>query len=238
MREGGQAGALLVASAPLCAALPFATHVGWLGPIAAGTCAWLYLRLRHEAPRLRVVGVLLAWAAMLSASFIVLTALRPELAGEVIPRGPAYWDEMRPWLFTGEGKEASPARFVPEHLLHVSAFVVLAAISGGWLGLILGAFLMGYMSYYIGQVVLLADAALPAAILAWHPWAVLRVVAFVGLGVSFARLLLVRPGVRTWLREEWGFLLASGALWLCDLTMKAALAPHWAGFIRYASGID
>ncbi len=231
------AGLVLLASAPVTAVLPYVLGAGWAGPVAAGTCAFAYLVLARREPRAGVVLFLLLWAAVLSGSQVTLVATFPARAAGVVPHGPAYWDEMRPYLLTGVGKESDPSRFVPEHLLHLGAFIVLAAASGGLLALVLGAYLLGYMSYYVGQVVLLSDRPLLGAVLGWHPWSLFRVAAFVVLGVSLARLLLDRPGAARWWAEERGALAVGLLLWLTDLAMKIVLSPWWAGILRSAAGI-
>ncbi len=231
-------GAWLVLSAPLAAALPFATGWRWSAPLAAGSLAFWFLASRRDRTRPGVVGWLLAWAAALSLSFVALTAVAPETAAQVIPHARSYWNEMRPWLETGVGPEASPAAFVPQHLLHLVAFVVLAAATGGWGGLVLGAYLLGFMSFYVGMTASLAERPLAAVALAWHPWSLLRVAAFVLLGVCLSRLLLERMPPRAWLHAERRRLAFAAALWGADLVLKGLLAPHWPELLRRAAGIE
>lgn len=228
---------LLVASAPLAALAPLATGLPLSASLLGGSAAWAYLVWARRAPAPRVIGVLLAWAFALSLATITFTVFDPERAAELVPRGSTYWAEMKPWLLTGAGKESTPSAFVPEHVLHVSAFLVLALISAGWGALVLGALLMGYMSYYVGQVVLLSDAPFVAGLLAWHPWAVMRVIAFVILGVSVAKILLLREGLRTWWARERGLLAIAGALWVGDLVLKSLIAGPWSGVIRSLGGV-
>ena len=99
------------------------------------------------------------------------------------------------WIATGEAPENHPAVFIPIHLLHLAVFLVLAWASAGYLGLVLGAFLVGYMSYFVGCYAVASAHPLLGAVAAWVPWSVLRVFAFVLLGCLFARPLLVR---RAW----------------------------------------
>src|SRR5262245_65307536 len=98
---------------------------------------------------------------------------------------------MFTWIASGTGKEVTPSRFVPEHLLHLGGFLVLTVVSGGYLGLVLGAFLTGYMSYFVGSFALTSGRPFVGALVAWVPWSVIRVMAFVLLGALLARPLLV-----------------------------------------------
>ena len=229
---------LLVLSAPLAVFTPLASGLPLSAALLGGSAAWVYLAWARRAPTVRVVSVLLTWAFTLSFATILFTVAEPERAADLIPRGSVYWAEMKPWLLTGVGKESTPSDFIPEHLLHVSAFLLLALVSGGWAALVLGALLMGYMSFYVGQVVLLAEVPLAAGVLAWHPWALMRVVAFVILGVSVARILLLREGLSSWWRTERPALALAASLWVGDILLKTLISRPWSGVIRSLAGID
>lgn len=226
--------ALLLAAVPAAFAVTLAAGRGAPGIVLAASAAWLFLVRHRAAPRGRLIAALGAWAAAWSLLLATFTALDPARAAALIPRAEAYWNEMRPWLWTGEGKEANPAAWLPEHLLHLAGFALLAAATGGWAGLVLGAWLLGYMSYWVGQVAAHGRLPLVAGTLAWVPWSVLRVAAFLVLGVALSRLLLDREGLRAWWRAERGQVAAAGALWLGDALLKAVLAPHWPAVIRAA----
>ena len=155
----------------------------------------------------------MAWAALLSAGVIILLLVRPALAMQGILNGPAYRTEMAGWILTGEGKEVSPALFVPEHLLH------------------LGAFLLAYMSFFVGSVAAASAQPLLGGLAAWVPWSVIRVMAFVLLGTLLARPLLVRQRWPFERREGLLFALAFAGI-AADLTMKTLLAPYWGQLLR------
>jgi hypothetical protein len=173
---------------------------------------------------------------MMSTSIIVVTARDPGRVGGAVLNGPAYRDEMFDFIATGTGRESQPARFVPQHLVHLAAFAVLTAASAGVLGLLLGAGLVDYMSYYVGALAAGPEPGLAAA-LGWPPWAVVRVVAFILLGTVLARPLLARvtgrpPAamrVRNWV-------VAAATLLLLDVVLKALLAERWAALLRPCLG--
>ena len=228
---------LPAALAPLAAILGIASGRALLLPILATAAvypiyAWLILRGRPGA----AAGAAVLWAASLSASIVVMTARDPGRAAGAVLNGPAYRDEMFAFIASGSGRESQPARFVPQHLLHLVAFTALTAASGGLLGLALGAGLVGYMSFYVGALAAGPEPGL-AALFGWPPWAVLRVVAFILLGTVLARPLLARlarrPMATVRLRRWLG--TAAGLL-LLDMVLKALLAPRWAALLRPCIG--
>ncbi|HEU4402505.1 MAG TPA: hypothetical protein VFT43_10415 [Candidatus Polarisedimenticolia bacterium] len=191
--------------------------------------ARLILRGRHG----RAAAVVLLWAALLSGLVIAYAARHPGTAGGLILGGPAYRDEMFGFLRSGVGREGDPRAFVPQHLLHLGLFVILSVASAGFLGLALGAILVGYMSYYVGALAAAGGGCARAFLLGWPPYALLRVTGYVLLGVALARPLLFAaarrpraPFVR-W-RAWYAF---AGALLLADLLLKSLLAPAWADLL-------
>lgn len=180
---------------------------------------------------LRAWGLAMIWAGLLSLGVIVLVLVAPEAAGNGILNGEAYREEMFHWIATGAGRENEPRAFIPQHLLHVTLFVLLTWASAGYLGLALGAFLLNYMSYFVGSFAVASGRPLLGAVAAWVPWSVLRVMAFVLLGVLFARPLLAR---RIWpFRGREYRLLGLALLGLsADILVKALLAPTYGRFLR------
>jgi hypothetical protein len=172
------------------------------------------------------------WAASLSVSIIAVTMADPARLAPVIVNGAAYRDEMISWVATGIGRESDPARFIPQHLLHLAAFILLALASAGLLGLLLGAVLVGYMSFYVG---VLASGPEPVrgALIGWPPYAVVRVVAYIVLGTVLARPLLGRlarrplPPMST---RRW--IGVAAALLVLDIVLKTLLAARWAAYLR------
>ena len=176
------------------------------------------------------------WAASLSASVIGFTRFDPERTAGIVLNGPAYRDEMFAFIAAGEGRESDPTRFIPQHALHLGLFLLATAASGGVLGLLMGAALVGYMSFYVGALTLGPEPVV-GALLGWPPWAILRVTGFILIGTALSRpilgrltgLALPRSGdVRL-------YLLAAGCLVL-DVVLKALLATTWAGLLRPCLG--
>jgi hypothetical protein len=204
----------------------------WLLPLAAPFTIFPAFAQRVRERRYAAAWSLgMLWAALLSLGVIVLTCLRPRLAGAGILHGVAYRDEMFGWIRTGHGKETTPAAFVPEHLFHLALFIVLTLASGGYLGLALGAFLIDFMSYFVASVVRASTHPALASIAAWVPWSVVRVMAFVLIGALLARPLLARQRWGFERKEQRLFALAAAGI-VGDLLMKTLLAPGWGLILR------
>ncbi|HET6372483.1 MAG TPA: hypothetical protein VFG76_04200 [Candidatus Polarisedimenticolia bacterium] len=214
----------------------FSLDARWLLPLLASLPAWAGLALPLRAGRRGLaVTMVLWWAMWLAVSSVGLTLCWPERAGSVILNGVEYRDEMFQWILTGLGKESSPAQFIPQHLLHAGVFCLAAVVSGGALALVMGAALLDYMGFYVGELIARCAGSghvARALLLAWNPWSVIRIVSFVILGVVLAEPLIGKllggsapSGGRRW------WILAALAGLLADMALKASLAPLWPGLL-------
>ncbi len=214
---------------PLLAAVPGGR---WLLPLLAPLVLYPSFRERVAARDYSAAwGLTMLWAFLLSAGVVLLTWLWPEAARDGIWNGETYRAEMFGWIATGAGREADWRASLPQHLLHLAAFLVLTYVSAGYLGLALGAALVAYMSYFVGSYAAASGAPLLGAVAAWVPWSVVRVAAFVLLGCLLARPLLVR---RPWpfeRREARLFALGFAGI-VADVLLKAALARPYGIFLR------
>jgi hypothetical protein len=208
----------------------------WLAPLVAPLPLWPAFSAAVRVDRRgRAFAFGLLWALLLSVSTIALTQAAPRAAGRGIWNAEPYRLEMFRWIETGIGKEVEPARFLPEHALHLGAFALLSLASGGYLGLVLGAALLAYMNYFVGAFALSSGLPCLGALAAWVPWALVRVVAFVALGSILARPLLVGrsraldSADRRWL--AWAF---AGVL--ADAALKTLLAPAYGLWLRRLLG--
>jgi hypothetical protein len=171
------------------------------------------------------------WALLLSIGVILLVFLMPEAARDGIVEGERYRQEMFGWIATGEGKENEWRQFLPEHLLHLVVFLLVTWLSGGYLGLVLGAILTAYMSYFVGSYAAASGHPFLGSLAAWVPWSVIRVCAFVLFGAVFARPLLVR---KAWPFErlEHRLMALAAAGIAADILIKTFLARHYGLFLR------
>lgn len=225
---------LVVLAAVLSYPIGLALGIPWLLPIlnaAPAYAAMVALLVRGE--QRRAVLVMLAWAAALAVAGTVTFAVWPRPPGPLVLNGPEYRDEMFAWIRTGEGREGSPLLFVPQHALHLAAFVALSLATASALSIAMGAVLMNYMDFYVASLARAGAPAWAVLLLGWQPWAIARVAAFNVLGVVLAQPLLRRlapSGPPP--RPARPLVIAAGAGLLADVALKAWLAPVWGAWLR------
>ena len=224
---------------PLTLFLPLLTMLPggqWVLPLAAPLTLWFAFRERVRVRDYLGAWTLgMAWAVLLSAGVILLVLWWPDAARTGILHGEDYRREMFGWITTGIAPENDPRIFIPQHLLHLTVFLILTWASGGYLGLVLGALLVAYMSYFVGSYAAASGHPLAGSFLAWVPWSVVRVCAFVLLGALFSRPLMER---RAWPFERWEarlILLALAGI-VVDLLVKSFFAPSYGIFLRQMAG--
>lgn len=230
MRKDRSAWLLLLT--PLLPLLTLLPGGRWALPLVAPLTLYLAFRERVRARNyVGAWGLGMLWAVLLSAGVIAMVFRMPEAARDGILNGEPYRQAMFGWIETGVGRENMPSEFIPEHLLHLGVFLLLTWLTGGYLGLSLGAALTAYMSYFVGSYAVAAGQPFLGSLVAWVPWSVVRVMAFVLLGCLFARPLLVR---RIWPFErlEYRLMALAGAGILIDVVMKSFLAPHYGVWLR------
>ena len=196
----------------------------------------MVLALKRGDVRLAVARMLL-WALTMGVCATALSYARPAASEALFLRSEAYRIEMFGWVLTGRGPESTPSVFIPQQAGHAAIFVGLALATGGVLAMPMGAVLMNYMGHYVGT--LAAQSAHPAltVLLGWHPWAVIRVISFVTLGVVLSAPVLSRLGKFTidWRTARPLVMLASAGL-VVDVLLKWLLAPVWQRLLLRAVG--
>jgi hypothetical protein len=209
----------------------------WLLPLLNALPGYLVLvhRLR-KGERGGAVRAMLWWAVTMVLLGTILFVWWPAPLAPVVAHGPEYQSEMFRWIRTGQGAEGNPRLFLPHNLLHIAVFVALGLATAGAGAIVMGAFLMNYMSYYVAA---LARAGVPSwgvTVLGWQPWTIARIAAFCTLGVILAEPLLFRlaPAARARLRKvgRASYVVAAMSGILTDWFLKAALAPLWGRWLR------
>lgn len=202
--------------------------------------AIVYARAIAARDGSRAVVIALAWAAAFTLSTVAAATARPDAAVHSIWHAGEFRDEMVRWIGTGVGPEGNIHLFLPRVLLEFALVLLLSAASLGVAGLVLGALLLGYMNGYVGWVAANADpkvGPLAAALIAWPPWSIVRVVAFICAGTAAALWGYPRLLARTAPRGPFARLLAAAVLLLAlDIFLKWWLAPIWRDWLRAILG--
>ncbi len=230
--------AVLVSATCLSYALAWIVRVPAVVPALNTLPAFpfLYLALR-DGRTSRAIGEMLAWAATLAVCATLMSYLDPVRTGRLFINGAAYQREMFFWVLTGVGAESNPAQFVPTHAFHAGVFCLLSFVSASVLSMPLGAVLMNYMGHYVGALAAVSRHPIATAFAAWVPWAIIRIVSFVTLGVILAGPVASRLlGFRFRLREHGPALALAFSGLLADVAVKAVLAPHWHRLLRSLVG--
>jgi hypothetical protein len=192
--------------------------------------------LRRGDLQLAVARMLL-WALTMGVCATLWSYARPAQTDALILRGEAYRVEMFAWVLTGRGAEGTPSQFIPEQLAHAAIFTALALGTGSLLAMPMGAVLMNEMGHYVGALAAASRHPALAMILGWHPWAVIRIVSFVVIGVVLSVPVLSRM---TEIRIDWRLarrLLVVAAVGLViDVLLKTLLAPAWQRLLLRATG--
>jgi hypothetical protein len=221
--------AAVVGATVLSYAAGWAIGIPWLVPVLNTIASVPFMIAALKRGDLyAAVGRMLVWALAMAVCATLVAYGRPWQAGTLFLRGESYRTEMFAWVLTGVGAESTPSQFIPQQAGHTALFVALALATGGLLAMPMGALLMNYMGTYVGS--LAAASARPAVtvLVAWHPWAVIRIVSFVTLGVVLSAPVLSRVFR---FRVDWTIgrrLIAWACLGLAlDVVLKTLLAPVW-----------
>jgi hypothetical protein len=180
---------------------------------------------------------MLVWAAAMAVCGTTASYLGPAETARLFIHGDAYRREMFLFVLTGQGAEGDIRAFLPQHLEHAALFSALALATGSILAMPLGAVLMNYMAHYVGALGAASLSPLKAMALAWVPWAVIRIMSFVVLGVVLAGPVLGRLfGFEYRLKDQRRWIAIAMTGIAVDIVLKWALAPWWRGMIRVAAG--
>ena len=127
---------------------------------------------------------MLIWAAALAVCATALSYLDTAAAGRLFMRGESYRREMFEFLPTGYGPEGDIRAVLAACTSRTRRSSAPSRIAtGATLAMPLGAVLMNYMAYYVGALGAASAQPWKAMLLAWVPWALIRIAAFVTLGV-------------------------------------------------------
>ena len=193
----------------------------------------LMIHLLKQGERKKAVAYMLLWALILGLVMTFACYLYPEKSEGLIIHGGGYRDEMFDWIKTGIGKEATPSKFIPEHLLHLGIFIALSLVTLSAASILFGTILMNYMAFYVAQLMLRTDQKVLVFIVGWHFWSLFRIAGFVILGVVLAEPILHRVFKYNWrLKDARPYLMTAALLIILDMTCKAIFAPAVGEYVK------
>jgi hypothetical protein len=212
----------------------------WLVPFLNAAWPWWTMARELRAGRTRqAIIVMLVWAATMAVVATTMAGLgwsRTRDGGDLFLRS-AYRDEMITWVRTGVGPESMPAVFIPRHLAYAAVFCAASVATAGALSMPMGAVLMNQMGEYVGAMAAQSASPVSSVVLGWHPWAIVRIVGFVMIGVVLSGVLLSRLlkfPFSVHAERRW---IAIGArLLVVDLVTKWMLAPEWGRALKAVAG--
>jgi hypothetical protein len=174
------------------------------------------------------VRLALIWAAVTSLLQIGLILGMPGLMEGRIWRAVEYRDQMFSWVRTGAGPEGDIRLFLPIHLKHFVVFSVVSLVTGGFLGLAMGAAMLGYMNFYVGCLLAETSSLLLTGCLAWPVWSVVRVVGYIVAGAALGAVIMHRNEQKGEKYSRLGKMyLLSLLLIALDIVLKWSLAGTW-----------
>lgn len=224
---------VLVAASVLSYPLGLLLGPAWLLTLLNTLPAYVVMvRRLRRGERGRAVQAVLVWAAVLAVAGTLAFALWPTPVDDRVLLGPAYRDEMLRWIRTGEGREGSLRLFLPQHVGHLAAFVLLSLATASAASILMGAVIVNFMAFYVAALFRAGMPALGVALFGWPPWAICRVAAFCTLGAVLAEPLLARLAPYRRAGSVRPFLAGAAAGILADWVLKAALAPRWRIWLR------
>ena len=220
---------VIVGATLLSYAVGWAIGIPVLLPILNTLASFPFMVLALRRGDLRLASTrMLLWALTMGIVATMLSFARPAQTGTLFLRGEAYRTEMFAWVMTGQGAESTPSQFIPQQAGHAALFSGLALATGGVAAMPMGAVLMNYMGHYVGTLAGSSRRPALTMMLAWHPWAVIRVISFVVIGVVLSAPLLSRVGrFRVDRRAARTLLLWACAGLIADIVLKTLLAPAW-----------
>ncbi|HEY4491813.1 MAG TPA: hypothetical protein VI958_07405 [Acidobacteriota bacterium] len=212
---------------PVAYVIGLATANKWLPivlPTLVGFAGFLF-EMRNSAGR--GLGILVLWAVVQSIT-VLLAALWRGAAhlATLTWRAAEYKASMFGWIQSGALPEGNALSVTILHLKQALFYCVLALASANFLSLLLGCALLNYMNVYVAEFASRTSSKVQATLMAWNPWSVIRVAAFLCLGTALSVPLLSRFGITTGPAPQ-KMLWAGVAGVMLDIVLKIVMSPYW-----------
>ncbi|QOJ79154.1 hypothetical protein IG193_01445 [Infirmifilum lucidum] len=140
--------------------------------------------------RLSAALVLVYSWVLVSSLLMINSAFTGLVHGGLVAKGEEYVREMFEWIKTSRGAEGNPSLFFVPKVVEVVVFSLATLLTVGFAGLLMGAYLLDYMNFYVGVLLTYAKPGhfLEVALLSWQVYAILRVLGYVMLGTALTRV--------------------------------------------------
>jgi hypothetical protein len=239
--RGGWWAPVAVGVVPLAIAAPFGSSLHQTASALLGFA--LLIAAIHRGDERRGLLTLPIVFCAHCALAIVLARLWPAETTACFPDGAEYWRGTLTWIQTGYDPEYDPANWVPEHLELAFVVGVIGYISLGLIPLFQGFHEVDLMNFYVGRLLAETNDTTLSLLLGWHPWSVMRGLAFSVLiyevvAWSYRRLTATsgqgRGGLRlSRLGLAFGLLFADGLMkWLLLDPVRRVLAAGLSGELQ------
>lgn len=211
--------------------------------------------VRLGRPR-RAIGLAVVWATSLAITLLVSSLLVPDQASQAIRHGLEIRSDVLAWVATGVAGSGDVLGLpLSASTMLLQALVVLAGsvLSAGLAGLLIDAQTINATSFVAASIVNQAGNPLPATLVAWPIWTVVRVVGYIVCGAVLAEPFFLSrilfgtaeersPGRPASLAEWWQrrrrLLLSGIGLILLAIALQLLLGSSWAALVRRVTGLE
>jgi len=162
-----------------------------------------------------------------SAVAVALSANDPAGSAAILPGAGDYWEQTRHWVQTGDDPEYEWSTWLPRHLILFPTAVGCGLMTLGLVAFARGVEQVDLMNFYVGRMAAQSDSPTIAILCGWHPWSILRGLAYTVLVFETASWALSRITGRplsTPRRRATRWALAVG-LAVADCLAKLYFAP-------------
>lgn len=170
-------------------------------------------------------AALLIWT-FIQSSLVIFSSLRSagKMAG-LIFRSETYSKSMFRWIETGILPEGNSIQVIRTHLQQTLIYCALAFITGNLISLIFGCMLLNYMNFYVAQLSA-RNKSWKTFVFGWNPWSVVRVVAFLWLGIVLG-IPVASYILRMKLEFQMIWLIPGVLGIIVDLILKLTISNYW-----------
>ena len=171
-------------------------------------------------------AAVILWTILQSILVIYVTKRKAEIMKALIVKSESYTHSMFNWIETGLLPEGKTSGVIQSHLQQGILYCLLALITANFGSIFLGCVLLNYMNFYVAQLAIRSKNPIMAVLFGWNFWSVIRVFAFLWLGVVLG-IPLASYFVKVADPFQFGWLIPGAAGIILDLLLKLTLSNWW-----------